>query len=73
MEHVAGFKFEHRGPVSPAELEEAAARDVKDQIAKLPPKVRVLLLKISLFLELILLEHIDMKNSLNFKLQIYCI
>ena len=27
MENVAGFKFEHRGPVSPAELE--AARDVK--------------------------------------------
>ena len=39
VEHVAGFKFEHRGPVSPAELEEAAARDVKEQIAKLPEKV----------------------------------
>ena len=39
VEHVAGFKFEHRGPVSPAELEEAAARDVKEQIAKLSEKV----------------------------------
>lgn len=38
VEHVAGFKFEHRGPISSAELEEAAARDVKDQISKLPTK-----------------------------------
>ena len=43
VEHVAGFKFEHRGPVSAAELEEAAARDVKEQIAKLPEKVGHLL------------------------------
>ena len=39
VEHVAGFRFEHRGPVTNAELEEAAAKDVKDQIAKLPAKV----------------------------------
>lgn len=38
VEHVAGFKFEHRGPISSAELEEAAARDVKEQISKLPAK-----------------------------------
>lgn len=38
VEHVAGFKFELRGPVSPVELEEAAAKDVKEQIAKLPEK-----------------------------------
>jgi len=38
VEHVAGFKFEQRGPVSGVELEEAAARDVKLQIAKLPEK-----------------------------------
>lgn len=38
VEHVAGFKFELRGPVSSIELEEAAAKDVKTQIAKLPAK-----------------------------------
>ena len=41
VEHVAGFKFEHRGPISSSELEEAAARDVKDQISKLPAKVTI--------------------------------
>ena len=40
MEHVAKIKFEHRGPVTGPELEEAAAKDVKEQIAKLPAKVR---------------------------------
>jgi ATP-dependent RNA helicase DDX21 len=44
VENVAGFKFEHRGPVSAVELEEAAAKDVKRQIAKLPEKVKLNLL-----------------------------
>ena len=39
VEKEAGFKFELRGPVSAVELEEAAAKDVKRQIAKLPEKV----------------------------------
>ena len=38
VEHIAGFNFEYRGPVTATELEEAAAKDVKEQIAKLPEK-----------------------------------
>lgn len=38
VEHRAKIKFETRGPVTGPELEEAAAKDVKDQIAKLPIK-----------------------------------
>ncbi|CBY16445.1 unnamed protein product, partial [Oikopleura dioica] len=47
VENVAGFKFEHRGPVSAVELEEAAAKDVKRQIAKLPEKSSARFLEIA--------------------------
>ncbi|CAG5098596.1 Oidioi.mRNA.OKI2018_I69.XSR.g15809.t1.cds [Oikopleura dioica] len=47
VEKEAGFKFELRGPVSAVELEEAAAKDVKRQIAKLPEKSSARFLEIA--------------------------